>query len=120
MGEWQQPSQPQVPQAYPGYGQQQYVQHVVQDNQLALFSLIAGICSWVFLPFIAAVAAVVMGHMARKQIAESNGTQGGDGMAVAGLILGYSHLVLSCLAGAFVLLMVFGMFAAVGVGAAAQ
>ena len=38
---------------------------------------------------ISGIVAIVLGHMARKQIRESGGTQQGDGMALAGLILGY-------------------------------
>lgn len=122
MSEWQQPQQPQAPAQYPGYGQPQYVQPQMarQDNQLAVFSLVAGIVSWFFLPVVAAIVAVVLGHMARKQIAESNGMQGGDGMALGGLILGYSHLVITCLTFAFLGLMFAGMFAAIGLGAASR
>ena len=42
-----------------------------------------------FVTCVSAIAAVILGHMARKQIGESGGQQSGDGMALAGLILGY-------------------------------
>jgi hypothetical protein len=46
---------------------------------------------------------VVLGLMAKKQIKESNGTQGGSGLATAGIIIG----VLGLLAGiAYVILVV--------------
>lgn len=49
------------------------------------------------IPF--AVGAVVTGHLARKQIRRSGGSLGGEGKALAGLIIGYTALVLSLLAG---------------------
>ncbi len=42
-----------------------------------------------FLPFLAAVLAVVFGHLARRQIKRSSGLQSGKGLALAGLIVGY-------------------------------
>jgi hypothetical protein len=35
------------------------------------------------------IAAVVLGHMAKRQIAASDGRQTGDGLATAGLVIGY-------------------------------
>ena len=45
--------------------------------------------------FVGAIAAIVTGHIARSQIRRSG--ESGDGMALAGLILGYVGLVLSAL-----------------------
>ena len=64
-------------------------------NQLAILSLVAGIASYVMLPVIGAVVAVITGHMARSQIKRTG--EGGNGLAVAGLILGYVHLALGVL-----------------------
>ena len=64
----------------------------------AILSLVLGIASYVFLPFIGAIGAVIAGHMARKEIRDSQGRIKGDGMALAGLILGYAHFALACLA----------------------
>jgi hypothetical protein len=61
-------------------------------STLAIISLISGIVSWFLLPFIAAVAAVITGHMAKSEIRKSNGLLGGNGMATAGLVLGYIQL----------------------------
>jgi len=63
---------------------------------MAVISLVAGIGSWVVLPVIGSIVAVVTGHVARKQIRQSAGAQDGEGMALAGLILGYTHLALGC------------------------
>jgi type IV pilus assembly protein PilA len=63
---------------------------IVQETSgLAIVSLISGIA--IFIPF-SALAAVVTGHMARSQIRRSGGRKKGSGMALAGLILGYSEL----------------------------
>jgi len=49
------------------------------------------------------VVAIITGHMARRQIKTSLGRQTGDGIATAGLVLGYLNLAFTvlglCLAG---------------------
>jgi len=61
----------------------------------AIVSLVFGIVCWVAIPFIGAIVAVVCGHVARTEIRNAPpGSLDGDGMAVAGLILGYLHLAL--------------------------
>jgi hypothetical protein len=61
----------------------------------AVASLVFGILSWVLLPFIGAILAVILGHSARSEIRRAPpGTIEGDGMAVTGLILGWAHLAL--------------------------
>jgi hypothetical protein len=61
----------------------------------AIVSLVFGIVCWVAIPFIGALVAIVCGHVARNEIRSAPpGSIDGDGMAVAGLILGYLHLVL--------------------------
>jgi hypothetical protein len=67
-------------------------------SSLAIVSLVFGILSWCVLPFIGAIVAVVCGHLARSEIRRSaDGSMEGDGMAVAGLVLGYLHLLLCVL-----------------------
>lgn len=72
-----------------------------RTSGLAIASLICGILS---LPIMfclsvvgipVALAAVVCGHMARAQAKASHGACGGSGMAFAGLILGYTCLLLA-------------------------
>lgn len=75
---------------YPSYTPQA----PTQTNTLAIVSLISGIAGLFILPIIAGIVAVVTGHMAKKQIQESMGAQGGGGMATAGLIMGYISLAL--------------------------
>lgn len=62
-----------------------------RTNSLAVGALIAGIATWVLCPVIAAIVAVALGHNARSQIRRTG--EGGSGMAIAGLILGYIQLI---------------------------
>ena len=68
---------------------------VPQNSTTAILSLVFGIASWLVLPFIGAVVAIVCGHIARAEIRRAQpGMLHGDGMALCGLILGYLHLLL--------------------------
>ncbi|MEO5810843.1 MAG: DUF4190 domain-containing protein [Rhodanobacter sp.] len=71
-----------------------------RTSSLAVVSLVFGILTWCLLPFIGALVAVVCGHLARSEIrrAPPESPQEGDGMAVAGLVLGYVHLLLCVIA----------------------
>lgn len=80
-------------------------------SSLAVVSLVFGILGWSLLPTIGALVAVITGHMARAEIRRSQGALEGDGMAVAGLVLGWLHLVLLVL-GIAALLLFFGGIAA--------
>lgn len=66
-----------------------YMKH---DSTLAIISLVCGLLGWTILPVLGAIAAVVCGHLAKREIRESNGMLSGDGMALAGLILGYVQI----------------------------
>jgi ABC-type enterochelin transport system permease subunit len=68
---------------------------VPATSSLAIVSLVFGILSWCLLPFIGAIVAIVCGHMARSEIRQApvDSVIEGDGMAIAGLILGYVHLL---------------------------
>ena len=83
---------------------------VAPNSNSAIVSLIFGILSWVLLPLIGAIVAIVAGHMARREIRDSGGRVGGSGMATAGLILGYLHIVLLLVAGcAIIVFLIFGI-----------
>jgi hypothetical protein len=64
-------------------------------STLAVVSLVFGILGWSLLPAIGSVVAVITGHLARSEIRNAQGGMEGDGMAVAGLVLGYVMLALS-------------------------
>lgn len=67
---------------------------VPTPSVLAIISLIAGILG---LLIFGSLIAVICGHIARSNIRDSRGTLTGDGMALAGLILGYLGLGLTVL-----------------------
>lgn len=79
-----------------------------KDSTLAIASLVTGILGWTLIPLLGAVAAIITGHLAKKEIAESRGNLTGNSMATAGLLLGYISLgFVLLLAIAIILLMVF-------------
>jgi len=59
---------------------------VAKTNSLAVAALVCGIGQILF-GLLSGIPAIILGHMARKRIAQT-GEQGG-GMATAGLVLGY-------------------------------
>ena len=76
------------------------------NSNLATISVIAGILGWTIAPFLGSLAAIITGHMAKREIRESMGQLAGDGMATAGLIMGYLHLILSTLCICIVLIII--------------
>jgi hypothetical protein len=78
-----------------------------ETNTLAIVSLIFGILGWSFLPLVGSVVAIVTGHLARSEIRRAAERPQGDGLAVAGLVLGYVALVAALLF-VLVLLVFFG------------
>jgi len=88
-GQYAQPGYAQGGYAQPGYAQPYpyYAPVARPTNTLAVVALIAAICGLSALPFVGSVAAVIMAPMARKQIRETG--ENGDGMAVAGMIVGW-------------------------------
>jgi hypothetical protein len=80
-----------------------------QNSSLAIISLISGIVSYFFLPLLGAIAAVITGNMAKKEIRESAGRLTGEGMATAGLILGWVNIGLSLVGLCLGLMVVLGV-----------
>jgi len=81
----------------PSYGQ--------QTSSLAVISLISGIASYFIVPLLGAIAAVITGNMAKKEIRQSAGQLTGEAMARWGMILGWVNIGLSLVG--FCLLMLF-------------
>jgi hypothetical protein len=75
--QWGAPAQVQFVVAQPSPG----------TNGLAIASMVLGI---IWLYWLGSILAVIFGHIALSQIKRTN--QGGKGMAVAGLVLGYIGL----------------------------
>jgi hypothetical protein len=57
-----------------------------QNSNLAIASLVCGV---LFLCAPASIAAVILGHLALRDIKRSAGRISGNGMAIAGLVMGY-------------------------------
>jgi Domain of unknown function (DUF4190) len=106
------PASPSTPPAYPGggsvsgtgtptYGYGQYAPqgvpygHVARrkTNGMAIASLVCS-CAGIFLIGIPAVLGIIFGFVARAQIRQSNGEQGGGGLALAGIIVGFAVVAL--------------------------
>ncbi|MEO6927674.1 MAG: DUF4190 domain-containing protein [Casimicrobiaceae bacterium] len=79
---------------------QPYSRPASSTSSLAVVSLVFGILAWCLLPFVGAIVAIICGHMARSEIrkAAPDAAIEGDGLAIAGLVLGYAHLALAVLA----------------------
>ena len=59
-------------------------------NTLAVVSLVFGIMSWLVCPLIGGTVAAACGQMARGQIKQTG--ESGDGLATAGMVLGWLNL----------------------------
>ena len=66
-----------------------------ETSVLAITSLVCGILGWTLLPWLGSIVAVITGHMARKEIRVNPASKEGDGLALAGLIMGWSMIIVS-------------------------
>jgi hypothetical protein len=68
-------------------------------------------------PFLGSIAAVITGTIGRKEIAASNGAETGDGLATAGVIMGWIGIGLGllgiCIACLFFILLPLGIIQSV-------
>ena len=62
------------------------MQGPTRNNGMAIAALVCGIAG--FLCGLTGILAIIFGFVAKGQIRQSNGTQRGDGMATAGIVLG--------------------------------
>jgi len=67
----------------------------VQTSGMAIASLIMGIAGWTLLPLVGSILAIVFGYAARRDIRRRPDELTGEGMAVAGLVLGWIMVGLS-------------------------
>jgi hypothetical protein len=81
------PPLPPPPPAAPAVGR--------QTSVLAIVSLVFGLLGWTLLPLVGSLVAVITGHLARAEVRRAPGAVDGDGLAVAGLVLGYSMMALA-------------------------
>ncbi|MGH3405628.1 MAG: DUF1707 and DUF4190 domain-containing protein [Streptosporangiaceae bacterium] len=85
----------------PGYAPMPYPPR--PTNQLAIAALVCG-CAQLFFSVLTGIPAVILGHIARRQIRETG--ENGDGMALAGLILGYVGIGLSVIFAVIIVLVI--------------
>jgi hypothetical protein len=69
-----------------------------RTNGFAIASIVTGVL-WMW--WLGSVLAVVFGHVALRQIGASGGRQGGRGLAIAGLALGYLGILVAACAVVF-------------------
>ncbi len=79
------PVSPAVPVAYAG---------PQQTSGMATASLVCGIAAYLILPLLAAIPAIVLGHLALSDIKKKAGQLKGNGLAIAGMVMGYAQVVL--------------------------
>ena len=63
--------------------------HVVKTSGLAICSLVFGMLSLLCFGMFSGIPAVICGHLAQSTINKSEGTIGGSGLAIGGLVTGY-------------------------------
>ncbi|MFW0791326.1 DUF4190 domain-containing protein [Gordonia sp. CPCC 205333] len=88
---------------YPGYG---YTPRAT--NGKAVAAMILSILGLLVSCGVLGIPGVILGHIAKKEIDESNGAQDGAGMALAGIIMGWICVAFIAL---FVVLVVIGLAA---------
>ncbi|GAB17098.1 hypothetical protein GOEFS_019_00110 [Gordonia effusa NBRC 100432] len=88
---------------YPGYG---YAPR--STNGKAVASMILSLLGIFATCGVLGIPGVILGHIAKKEIDESNGTQDGAGMALAGIIMGWISVVFIA---AFVIFILIGIIA---------
>ena len=74
---------------------------------LAILSTISGAASFLVVPFIGAIAALITGYMAKSEIKKSNGMVEGEGFATAGIVMGWINIGLSIMVCCLITLAIF-------------
>lgn len=75
----------------------------LQTSGMAIASVVMGVAGWTLLPLVGSILAIIFGNMARREIRQRPDELTGDGLAVAGLVLGWLSvgvsILLLCLGG---------------------
>ncbi len=66
--------------------------NVLPSSTLAIVSLIAGILGFTFIPVAGTIVALITGYMARSETRSVPPRASGDGMATAGIIMGWIQI----------------------------
>jgi hypothetical protein len=62
------------------------------SSTLAIVSLVSGVLGFTFVPLIGGIVALITGYMARGETRSVPPRAGGDGMATAGIIMGWIQI----------------------------
>lgn len=90
--------------------------HPAPASGMAVASFVCSLLGITLLPLIGSLLGVILGHIALGQIRRSMGRQGGKGLAVAGLVLGYLVMAAALIGIALWLILLF----AIGVSLSGQ
>lgn len=90
---------------------------VLPSSTLAIVSLVSAILGFTFVPIVGTIVALITGYMARSETRSIPPRASGDGMATAGIIMGWVQVALlvigvCCTIAYFVFIV--GIFAASG------
>jgi Domain of unknown function (DUF4190) len=80
--------------ATPAFGPYPSLYRQRRTDNLAIVSMVCAIAAFSMLPFFPAVAAIVTGFVSRERIRNSVGGMEGNGLALAGILLGTFNVVL--------------------------
>lgn len=73
----------------------EYSLAVPPTSPLAIVSVIAGVLGFSAVPVIGGIVALITGYLARKDTKASPPTASGDGLALAGIIMGWIQVALA-------------------------
>ena len=85
---------------------------VLPSSTMATVSLVAGLLGFTFVPLIGGIVAIVTGYAARKETRAVPPTASGDGMATAGIVMGWIQIGLAVV-GICCAIAYFGIFAVI-------
>jgi hypothetical protein len=86
-----------------------YAPTTVPTEPLAIWALVCAIGSWVLLPVILAVVALVLAGSAEEEISKAAGWKQGKGMVSAARVIAWLHLLLAALVVVFVVTFFIGL-----------
>ena len=67
-------------------------ENILPTSTLAIVSLVAGLLGFTFFPIVATIVAIITGYMARQETRSVPPRAAGDGLATAGIIMGYVQI----------------------------
>jgi preprotein translocase subunit SecG len=71
--------------------------------------LVCAIGSWILLPVVLAIVALVLASQAKQAIAASGGTKSGEGLITATQVIAWVHLILVALFAIFIVAFAIGI-----------